>query len=280
MPYTAEVSRRNPTCLVVLLDQSASMAEPFAGASGKTKAQGVAEAINSLLYNFVIKTTTGTGLFNRYYVGVIGYGSDTKSILPGALASRVLVPIGDLANNPLRVEELRQTVPGPAGGTVEKVLKRPVWVEPTANGKTPMCQALGMAAEALVGFLGLHPGCFPPTVINITDGSASDGDPRGPAAAVRQLASSDGNVLLFNIHISARTGQPVVYPAHMPASARPQTTLLFEMSSFLPAPILAIARNEFALEDGARGFAFNADLTSFARFLNIGTRTDHHRGAG
>ncbi|MDB5307415.1 MAG: hypothetical protein JWO38_1617 [Gemmataceae bacterium] len=77
MPYAAEISRRNPTCFIFLIDRSGSMAEPLAGAPGKTKAQGVAETINSLLYNFVIKTTTGTGLFNRYFIGVIGYGAVT-----------------------------------------------------------------------------------------------------------------------------------------------------------------------------------------------------------
>ncbi len=280
MPYIAEVSRRNPTCFVFLVDQSGSMAEPLAGAPGKTKAQGVADTINSLLYNLVIKTTTGTGLYNRYYVGVIGYGATTGPALPAALAGRTLIPIGDLANNPMRLDESRQLVPGQNGGTVERVVKRPIWVEPTAGGKTPMCRALGLAAEAVNGFLSLYPGCLPPTVFNITDGTASDGDPRGAATTLRGLASSDGNVLLFNIHLSAVAGQPVVYPARLPMPCSANTALLFEMSSPLPPPILATARNELPLDDGARGFAFNADLASFVRFLDIGTRADHRPRTG
>ena len=50
MPYTAEISRVNPSCFLFLLDQSASMSDPFGGgATGKNKADGVADAINKLL---------------------------------------------------------------------------------------------------------------------------------------------------------------------------------------------------------------------------------------
>jgi hypothetical protein len=40
MPYEAELSRANPTCLVFLIDQSSSMAEPFGGEPDKPKSHG------------------------------------------------------------------------------------------------------------------------------------------------------------------------------------------------------------------------------------------------
>ena len=47
MPYTAEISRTNPSCFLFLIDQSGSMQEPFGtsdGASGgKTKAESLAD---------------------------------------------------------------------------------------------------------------------------------------------------------------------------------------------------------------------------------------------
>ena len=49
MPYTAEVSRSNPSCFLFLIDQSGSMEDPFGGEAGRTKAEGLADAINRLL---------------------------------------------------------------------------------------------------------------------------------------------------------------------------------------------------------------------------------------
>ncbi len=51
MPYTAEISRANPACIIFLLDQSGSMNEPFS-ATGEAllpKARGVADAISRLI---------------------------------------------------------------------------------------------------------------------------------------------------------------------------------------------------------------------------------------
>ena len=59
MPYTAEISRVNPTCFLFLIDQSGSMAERFGGEAGKTKAEGVADAINRLLQTLVTPLRQG-----------------------------------------------------------------------------------------------------------------------------------------------------------------------------------------------------------------------------
>ena len=43
MPYTAEISRTNPTCFLFLIDQSESMSEILPD-TGKTKAEALADA--------------------------------------------------------------------------------------------------------------------------------------------------------------------------------------------------------------------------------------------
>ena len=60
MPYSAEISRTNPTALLFLLDQSSSMLEPFGGQPDKSKAEGVADALNRLLQNIVLKCAKPT----------------------------------------------------------------------------------------------------------------------------------------------------------------------------------------------------------------------------
>jgi hypothetical protein len=74
MPYAAEISRTNPSCLLFLIDQSSSMAEPFGGHPDKPKAEGVADGINRLLQNLALKCAKSDRVRDYFHVGVIGYG--------------------------------------------------------------------------------------------------------------------------------------------------------------------------------------------------------------
>lgn len=274
MAYNADLNRTNPTCLIFLIDQSSSMAEPFGVQPEKPKAEGVADGINRLLQNLVLKCAKGDGIRDYFYVGVIGYGGRVVWALGGELAGQKLVPISVIASHPLRVEQRTRKVGDGAGGLVDQKFKFPVWFEPTASGRTPMCQALKEASEALTEFLAHYPNCFPPLVINISDGKATDGNPELPAHQLRNQASTDGNVLVFNAHLSSAPARPIEFPSSETELADPHAALLFRMSSVLPPKLREAARGEgFPVDDNSRGFVFNADLVSVIRFLDIGTRT-------
>ncbi|MCE5302838.1 MAG: VWA domain-containing protein [Planctomycetaceae bacterium] len=275
MSYSAEISRANPMCFLLLVDQSGSMKEPFGlGASGKRKADGVAEAINRLLQTLVARCAKGEYVLDRYYVGIIGYGGEVRQGFPiEALAGEVLQPISRIAANPLRIEDRMQEEAAGAVGVRQRRIKFPIWFEPKAQGKTPMCSAFRAAQSVLSSFIRQHPTCFPPIVVNITDGAVTDGVFEPEALAIWNLASDDGNALLFNIHLSAKGEQPILFPNNDLNLPDDYARRLFSMSSPLPLPMLRQARLQHAaLDDGARGFAFNADLASVVMFLDIGTR--------
>jgi hypothetical protein len=274
MPYSAEISRSNPTCFLFLVDQSKSMLGPIGG-QGKKKADAVADSLNRLLYTLVLRCVWGQAVLDRFHVGVIGYGRQVVPALGGALARRELVPVGELARNPLRVEQHVNKVDDGRGGQVEQAVRTPVWFEPAADGKTPMCAALERAGQVLSNFLIEHPACYPPLVVNLTDGEATDGEPAAAAERLRQLASEDGAVLLFNVHISSSPAAPVEFPREEAGLPDDHARRLFRMSSCLPLPMQGPARQAgIAVDDQTRGFVFNADLASVVRFLDIGTRVD------
>lgn len=273
MPYVAEISRTNPTCFLFLVDQSSSMLEPFGAQPDKSKADGVADAINRLLQNLALKCAKSDGIRDYFHVGVIGYGARAVPAFGGSLAGKGLVPISELANSPLRVEQRTRSVDDGAGGLIQQSFKFPVWFEPKAVGKTPMCGAFTLATELLQSFLKTYPNCYPPMVINITDGRATDGDPRPLAEGVRNLATTDGKVLLFNAHISAVPAVPIAFPSSDAMLPDVDAKLLFSLSSELPDKLLGAAKAEgFNVQPQARGFVFNGDLVSVIRFLDIGTR--------
>ncbi|MBZ0186794.1 MAG: hypothetical protein K8F91_11145 [Candidatus Obscuribacterales bacterium] len=280
MPYIAEISRTNPSCFVFLIDQSGSMQDPFGSVTGtKTKAMGVADAINRLLQNLVIKCTKSEGIRDYYHVSVIGYGG--KGVAPaftGALKGKELVKISEIGNSPARLEERRRSVEDGQGGMTEQTFKFPVWFDPIAYGGTPMNAAFQRCTSITVKWLAEHPNCFPPIVINITDGESTDGDPFQAAYDLMTLSSADGDVLLFNLHISSSNHKPIEFPDSEAVLPDPHAKLLFSMSSALPEYMRTLVGKEGVLVSyNTRGFVFNADLVSVIRFLDIGTRPSNMR---
>jgi hypothetical protein len=273
MSYTAEINRSNPTCFVFLIDRSGSMSDAIGGGAGKVKADVVADAINRLLQTLILRCAKADGVRDYFHAGVVGYGNQVGPALGGALAGRSLLPVSEIANHPLRLEQRNRKVDDGAGGLIDQTIKFPVWFESVAEGVTPMCEALHQAQQMVEEFTGRFPKCFPPIVLNITDGEATDGDPEPAAAAIRALATTDGKVLLFNLHVSSAAESPMLYPSSDEGLIDDHARMLFRMSSILPEPALDTARREgYSVGLAARGFVFNADVVSVIQFLNIGTR--------
>ena len=185
MPYSAEISRTNPSSFVFLIDQSDSMNDSWgAGEGTKKKAQGVADAINHLLQNLVIRCSKEEGIRDYYHVSVIGYGrtvgpalgvaapapaevvkappSDEDKAPEGEdadapdedageppaespLKGRDIVPISEIGDNPTRLETRTQKEDDGAGGILERDIRFPIWFDPQGANGTPMCQALTQA---------------------------------------------------------------------------------------------------------------------------------------
>ncbi len=279
MPYSQEISRQNKALFVFLLDQSYSMEDPI-GNSQNRKKDELVTAINGWLQNMTIRATGGEGIRDYVDIGVIGYRTDAdanpiiESPLGGALVGRELVSIVEIGNNPARMEQkVKQFYDEDAGELVETPVEMPVWVEPKAEGGTPMCNALYRAYELVDKWIQEHPRSFPPVVIHISDGESQDGDPLPYADPLKGLATEDGNVLLFNCHLSETPGDPFLFPASGEILPNELARVLFKMSSELPEKMFQAAIAEgFELQAGARGMAFNADMVSLIKFLDMGTR--------
>lgn len=274
MPYTAEISRGNPSCFVFLIDQSGSMGDLFGASEGhQKKADFLADAINRLLQNLVIKCAKEEGIRDYFHLCVIGYGAQVGPAFSGPLTGRQLVPISEVGNSPARVDQRTKQVPDGAGGLVEQQVRFPIWFEPVANGGTPMCQAFGQAKSILESWLNQHPNCFSPIVINITDGEATDGNPASAAEEIKRLKCNDGEVLVFNLHVSSQKGSSIEFPNTDAALPDQFAKQLFSMSSPLTVYQQDIARQSgLAVAEGSRGFVFNADMVAVIKFLDIGTR--------
>ena len=278
-PYSQEISRQNKACFLFLLDQSFSMEEPL-GNSSNRKCDELVAAINGWLQNMAIRASGDEGIKDWMDVGVFGYRTDPnanpiiESALQGPLAGRTLVSIGEIGSYPARIDTHTQYIPDEDTGEMIQVpCEAPVWVDPRAEGGTPMCHMLYHAHELLSAWIAEHPHSFPPIVVHISDGESQDGDPIPYAEAVKALATEDGNVLLLNCHLSMTAADPFMFPASDQGLPDALARVLFYMSSVLPDPFMRHAMLEgFPLQPGARGMAFNADMVCLIQFLNMGTQ--------
>lgn len=272
MVYQAQITRANPTCIVLLIDQSGSMRDPFGGDQAARKADFVAEVVNHTIHDLIIRCTKTEEIRSYYYVSVIGYGRSVGSCFSGPLMNRLIAPINEVAEYPARVETRLKKVSDWAGGVVEQSVRTPVWLDPAADGATPMCQAFSLVRDIVKGWLGEHPRGFPPTVLHLTDGESSDGNPVALGQELMSLGTDDGQVLVFNCHVSARPERKIEYPTTALELPDEFARTLFEVSSRLPENFLNAARQlGVSAAEESRGFVFNADPSSVVQFYEIGT---------
>jgi hypothetical protein len=154
----------------------------------------------------------------------------------------------------------------------------PIWVEAAHGYKTPMCQAVAVAGAHVYQWAASHPDSFPPIIINITDGLVTDNGYEGAnldewAQRLMNIQTSDGPSLLFNVFLSPTPMSNGVLFPNSDRGLPPPGPDLFRISSPLPPMMLsnAIGVGNY-VEQGARGFAFNADSKMLARLLEVGTR--------
>lgn len=258
---TLQISSTHPCLIVYLLDQSGSMAE-FFGNSQQSKAEKLAESINEIIFETGLKCVgAGGDIRNRFEIAVVGYGVDSgvSSAWQGNLAGRWVVSIDEVFQNPI----------GEENGT-------PIWIAPIAQGQTPMNTAFENAyriCEAWINW-GNHIDCYPPIVINITDGAPTDSEVklRQTVHNLKNLRTNYGGVNIFNIHISSGGGRDgILFPSEL-HNATQNANLLFDLSTPLNDSMIEHAKEVgYEVMKGAKGYVYNGTAKHLVDFLNIGS---------
>ncbi len=260
--YTEKMSSPKPGCVILLIDRSNSMKEPWAGAGaqGQNKAVEVANIVNEFLGLLVADCTDGGITRDRVHFLALGYGGTS---VHNAWKDPKLAEV----NGFVTAAELAQTQEGPAGSQ---------FIDVVAGGRTPMGLAVKTAADYAASWVDAFPKSFPPIVMNITDGAMTDvgeADFRQRVHDLSSVKTSNGHALLFNCHISASVKDPTYrFPQTMPAFQDRFAALLYDVSNRLTRVMLAKARaTDIPVEEGARGYIFNGRPQDVVNFLNIGS---------
>ena len=284
-PYTAQITRNTPTAFIFMIDQSISMSRKL-NFKGEfiTLAEAVARIVNAQINDLVLRCIKMSDVRHYYDIAVIGYGDDASYGWKGTLAGRDFVSPEELKNNPFKkitVKEEKRTHRGVVLKEVEKVQ----WIEPVAAGKyTRGDKAFTMAKNLLDKWMKEHhdKDCYPPTIINITDGALNGiVNPREVntqlANELKALFTNDGNVLLWNIHITPDSKEQLVFPiSKTELNNDKYSEWMYDMSSLLPSRYNVPIGDLRGDAENTRhvAMATNTDMSTLIQLMDIGTPTN------
>ena len=266
-------SSATPGYIIFLIDQSGSMDEPYPESGNK--ANFTALVINRTINELININMDGDAVKDRVFITLIGYGGKGESSVD-EIKSAIL---SEFANKPLRIENKKQKVSDGNGGLIEIVVQNPIFIEPLANGYTPMGEALELAKQKINNWLNLHPEYPAPVIINISDGLPYDGknfqesesEAINVAREIMALRCDDGNPILFNAHIGDSKAICICSASENELPDE-QAKFLFKISSKIPNSYKdAAKKQELNIKPDSKGFVSNADPETFIKFINFGS---------
>ena len=282
-PYTAQITRNTPTAFIFLVDQSVSM-KRITTLNGEqmSLAEAVARIVNNQINELVYRCIKTTEVRHYYDIAIIGYGHEVYSGWNGVLAGRDFVSPEELKNNPFKkitVKEEKRT----RKGTMIKEIDKVQWLEARCDGNwTHVHQAFDKAKALLDQWMQEHhdKDCYPPTIINITDGQFNHATREQivqQANELKAMFTNDGNVLLWNIHITPNHLEQVLLPiGKEELKGDKYSELLYDMSSLLPTrynQAISDIRGD-SVDSRHVAMATNTDMSTLIQLMDIGTPTN------
>ena len=282
--YTAQITRNTPTAFIFLIDQSVSM-QKYTTLYGEEMpmAEAVARIVNHQLNELVLRCIKGSETRDYYDIAIIGYGEKAYSGWKGELEGRDFVKPSELKEHPYKKITTKKETRTRKGVKVVEV-EEVQWIEAEATqGWTRVHLAFEKAKGLLDEWMEKHhdKDCYPPTIINITDGEFNGATKEyvlQQANELKSMFTNDGNVILFNIHISANKAVCVTCPASKDeVSFSSLATTMYEMSSLLPmrySDRIADLRKDGTPNNRYTAMSINADMSTLIQLMDIGTPTN------
>lgn len=282
--YTAQITRNTPTAFIFLIDQSVSM-QKYTTLYGEEMpmAEAVARIVNHQLNELVLRCIKGSETRDYYDIAIIGYGENAYSGWKGELEGRDFVKPSELKEHPYKKITTKKETRTRKGVKVVEI-EEVQWIEAEATeGWTRVHHAFEKAKGLLDEWMEKHhdKDCYPPTIINITDGEFNGATKEyvlQQANELKSMFTNDGNVILFNIHISANKAVCVTCPASKDeVSFSSLATTMYEMSSLLPmrySDRIADLRKDGTPNNRYRAMSINADMSTLIQLMDIGTPTN------
>ena len=281
-PYTARIDREHPTAFIFLIDQSFSMhRQTCYNNEYITMSEAVSRIVNNQIEELVNRCVRNEETRHYFDISIIGYGEEAYSGWKGQLEGKDFVTPEEIRNNPFRritTTEEFQTRKGP----VMKEVVKTQWMEARHDGNwTRLDKALKYASKLLDKWMATHQNrdCYPPTIINITDGiynGTTHENIEQLANEIKSMFTNDGNVLFYNIHIIPNSADCITFPtAKEDMNGNKYGERLFDISSLLPIAyneqIKKVFNENIDMNLRHRAMGVNQGMGQLAKMMRIGT---------
>jgi hypothetical protein len=282
-PYSAQITRATPTAFIFMLDQSCSMSSTVSY-KGKdiSKGDAVAMIVNQQIEELINRCIKTNEIRHYYDLAMIGYGDKINCGWHGDLEGKEFASPAELHDHPFKritTTEEKHT----RNGIVRKEVEKISWVDPDTSGNwTDMYDAFEKAKALLENWMRNYKDkdCYPPTIINITDGEYNNTtyeDMLLVTNEIKSMFTNDGNVQIFNIHISD-SGNVISFPTDKTELGGDNfAEKLFDFSSLLPLRYndeISKVRNDNNTGIRHKAMAMNADMGTLIQLMDIGTPTN------
>ena len=280
--YTQEITRCHRAAIVIAIDQSCSMSGVMRLCGCDLSKAEVVSMVTGRLIDELILRSHRDGEYRYYYdIALVGYsGDEVYSLLGGDV---VFYPITALAGREVKSTTYTLNYKTMSKGPRSFEERVSLWVEPRAQGATPMYKMITTVTELVERWCAKEENrdSFPPLVFNITDGEASDASfemLRLAAGNLKQTGTTDGKTLFVNVHISSDTSHtPIIFPTmyNAPLEIR-QAHLLLDMSSIMPEEFNGYVReycSSVYSQPPYIAMSYNASMSELITMLNIGSRS-------
>ena len=280
--YTARIDREHPTAFIFMVDHSCSMQRTtIFNHEEVSLSEAVARIVNSQINELIERCIKNNETRHYFDIAVIGYGVEAYSAWNGALEGRDFVSPEEIRNNPYKRITVKEEVNTRRGRQIKEIEKKQ-WMTARDDGDwTHMDKAFKRAEGLLDGWMKSHHNqdCYPPVIINITDGEyngCSDVSMLQLSNLLKSMHTNDGNVLLFNIHITADNADAIVFPSsESELNGNEYGEKLFRMSSLLPLNyndhIKQVFNSALDMSQRYRAMGVNAGMERLVKMMKIGT---------
>lgn len=260
--YDMQWGKKTPGLLIFMIDQSGSM-------ECEDKHKKVVTSVQNALWECLLGCVNGMEVRNRMLIKVIGYGDNVKEIMSSWIGEE------DFIN------KLRKSKDG--NGFL---------IPPVADGVTPMASAFDLVYSTIKKWfdnceeqikMEKITGIPAPIVVNITDGEPCEyqngkedavSNAKKAAQKVMNLSTSDGNVRIFNLHLSDNANSSIEFPKEYgDLDGKENSKFLFDISTVLDDKMASVAKRS-GLETarvGSHGLIVNANGSQIASFIEFGS---------
>jgi hypothetical protein len=258
MGYSRQVNTKYPAAIFIVIDQTSPMADLLKG-PGKDMARSnlAARTANKLLYEIVLRSTTDEGVRDRFYVNVIGYGSEVKPLLTSdqnPSASPDLIPISTIANQAVWGEDFSW--------------RGPIWVTSLSVGETTDNEAWTFIKPTAQEWVQEHPWPLSLTLLHITGEEPTKGVLESTLKYVSDN-EAEGRIALFKLYVPSDK-VPWLQPFPRRRLSNDYARAAFNLASNLPEPMSSyVKRIAFDLPDLTRGWP---EMDPLDFFTTGGTR--------